>query len=401
MGTTMTKAPVTEVGRLGGENVDLFRQTLEKWAPQFQSALGKGFEVGHFLEVATTAYLDPKNKLQQCEPMSIMRALLRCAQMRLRPDGKECAIIPRGQLANAEPMFQGLVRTMLRTGTVKKVEARVVQHGDLFEYHYGLDPKLVHRPAPSLDQGGTCFAYAIVWLTNGERQFEVMDRDELDKVRRLAKETNNGKLGPAWTNFEDEMFRKIVVKRLAKYIEQNAELAAVVAFDNALETGEALDLRDVLPEIEDRSLEERAEQHATRRTEELRQAIAQQRPQEPSRGDQRDGEGVGDGEAVQGAQIVPSSLDVMLTWGKYKGTSLRALLEAGGGKRGYVTHFMLGEKCTQLDDDDKARLKAAIVEWDATQEARAQEGGDEAGEDQEPRQRGGGEVPPPPSPWGE
>lgn len=371
-----------KLARLVGDKAADFRGGLEEWAPSFAAALGDAIPVEYFIEVATTAYLDPKNRLQQCDGMSVMRALFKAAQLKLRPDGREGAVIPRGGQADFEPMVQGIIRLMLRTRTVKKVEARVVKRNDMFEYEYGLSPSLVHRPAPSQDQGGTDYVYAIVWLTNGETQFEVMDREQLETVRRLTQENNKGKLGPAWKNYEDEMFRKVVVKRLAKYMEQDSELAAVISYDNAIQAGEWVDPRDVLPEIEDRTLQERAEALADSRAAELQQRMAEQ-----------NGEPVEDATVVD-AEIIEEeegyTLDSVLDFGAYEGRTIRSLLDAGGRERGYVTHWFLTEKSgDKLTDDERTELRQLVELYD---EAAAH--GVEEPEDDD-------EVPPPPELWGE
>lgn len=390
-GTAVTRAPQTVIGKLGDQGAENFRNSLLNMRDQFAVALGDRIPPEHFIEVALTAYLDPKNKLAKCQPLSLVRALMRCAQMKLRPDGKECAIIPRGEIAEAEPMVQGIIRTMLRTRTVLKVEARVVYSGDRFEYAYGLAPKCEHVPGPTSDQGGVTHSYAIVWLTNGQTQFEVIDREELDKIQRITKQQNNGKLGPAWTNYPDEMYRKIAVKRLSKYIEQNAELAAVIEYDNQLQEGLVdPDLRDMLPHLEDRTLEQRAEQHLHRRTEELRVEMqqraqpAQEAPQEP----------------VQDAAVVETPdvgvLDRPLAWGKYKGRTIRELLD--GPNRGYVTHWMVTEKCTALTAEERADVAAAVEAFDVSQ-GDAHHYDEKASESEGAQEAAAKDVPQAPEPW--
>lgn len=341
-----------------------FYSDLQEFRPQFEAALGDRFDPDHFIQLSLTAFLDPKNKLAECEPASIVRALFKCAQLKLRPDGKQCAVIPRGRVADAEPMVRGVLVKMLRTGTVKKVESRVVKSGDAFAYEYGLDPKLVHVPKePSYERGGTTYAYAIVWLTNGETQFEVIDREELDAIKRRTKENNKGKLGPAWSEYEDEMFRKIVVKRLSKYVEDDDELAAVLAADDAIMAGRSYDPRDYLPELEDRSLEERAREHADRQTAELRDAV------DRSAGN---GEVAEPGEDESSAPEVgtKSILDRTVGFGKHKGSTWREVYET---KRGYITRWALSDQVDALSDEEKEELRVAVEALDAEREAEDEE----------------------------
>ena len=259
-----------------GGRIALFKEEVQKLAPDLEHMLGSDISVGAFVEVATNAVIE-NPALLDCSAGSLVLAVRRSAQLKLRPDGVEGAFIPRGKKAFFEPMFQGVVRAMLRTGTVLKVEAHAVHKEDHFDYGYGLDPFMVHKPhRPQSERGMLTEVYAIVWLRNGERQFEVMDRDELIDIRdRLA--THNGRLNPAYRDFEGEMYRKIAVKRLSKYIEQDAGLAAVVEYDNSLYSEDGpMDPARIDGSLEWRSVDERATENAERQSDRLRAAVEAQ-----------------------------------------------------------------------------------------------------------------------------
>lgn len=338
-----------------------FRSDLDAMAPQLASMLAGRMDPEHFLEVATTAYLDTP-ELARCDVVSLVRAVRRAAQLKLRPDGVEGALIPRGGKASFEPMFQGLVRTMLRARTVRKVEARVVKAGDDFDYQYGIDPILVHKPTPSHNRGGTTYAYAIVWLTSGDTQFEVMDREELDKVKRLTKENNRGKLGPSWTHYEDEMFRKTVVKRLAKYIEQDPELAAVIEYDNAIEAGSDRDPADMLPGAEWRTLDQRMEERAAAQVDDIRSRI--HRASAEAAEAAPDDEGGERDPKLAFLASTPSS-------GKYKHLTWREIMNE---HRGYITHWVIPQGGDFVTDDQRAWLTelAELTKEEAEPEAEGQ-----------------------------
>lgn len=331
----MTLTPLAD---LDGQVTQDFRNGLEAFRDQLQKALADRIPVDTFIEVATTAWLDTP-KLRECSPLSIMRAIRRAAQLRLRPDGEEAAIIPYKGKAELQPMFKGIVRTMLRTRTVKKIEARVAKAGDHFRYAYGLNPLLEHTPAETEKRGETTYAYAIVWLTNGETQFEVIDRQELDGIQQWARGQRGGKDTPAWEDRPDEMRRKIAVKRLAKYVEMDAEQAAVLRFDDAADRGIAdlVEIGDLNPEVEDRPLERRARDHAKRKVEELRRGM--------ERMEQRTVVAEVVGASIQD-QRVGFGTHRDKTWGE-----LHAKLP------GYVTHYVLGEECPWVEEGVKEALR--------------------------------------------
>lgn len=317
---TEEKKGTTEKGKEPGVAVkphDVFREALFARKDEFEAALAGRMDVGHFMEVAMTAYLANPDLAKKCTPISLFGALRRAAQLKLRPDGEEAAIIPYKGEAQFQPMFRGIVRTMLRTRTVRKVEAHVVRTGDEFEYELGLDPKLRHVPAQSDRRGETTYVYAIVWLTNGDRQFEVMDRAALDDIEKEAARQRAGNSTPAWRNHPDEMRRKIAVKRLAKYCEMDPEQAAVLRYDDAMDTGKDVEPGDLIPEAEWRTVDQRAQDHAKRQTDELRKSM------ERMAGNGDDIETISGG--IEEAEVIPDpeELEALRTRGSAAITALR------------------------------------------------------------------------------
>jgi len=204
-------------------------RTLEGKVQEFAKALPHRIDPERFVRVALTAIVHDE-KLMRCSTESLYLALLDSARTGLMPDGTEAAIIPYGNTAEFQEMWQGIARLMMRHGNARKVEARVVKDGDDFDYGYGLTPYLDHKPAATDGRGETTYAYAIAWLDNGETVFDVIDRDELDRIQAQAEKK---KPSPAWQNYPDEMRRKTVVKRLGKYLDLAPEAQAAIDFDHA------------------------------------------------------------------------------------------------------------------------------------------------------------------------
>lgn len=243
----------------------------------FEQALSGRIDPDRFLRIVANAYLG-SSSLHGCAFLSVLTAALDAAEVGLKVDGEEAAIVPyrdrdSGEvIATFQPMYQGLIRLMLRAGA-SKVEAHVARSGDLFEYELGIEPKLRHVPAGSDERGDVTYAYAVVWLANGETQFEVIDRAELDKIRDSSPSKNS----PAWRNYRDQMFRKIAVKRLRKYVELDSAASAAFRKDDLLEGGTNVALGDLDPRFERRSLEERAASHARREIATLGRAVDENR----------------------------------------------------------------------------------------------------------------------------
>jgi len=88
----------------------------------------------------------------------------------------------------------------------------------------------VHIPALK-NKGAIIGSYAVVVYKNGEKDFEFMPFEDLEKVRKLSKRADAG----AWSDHTEEMHKKTPLRRLFKRVpvsveDQNMTLA--LALDN-------------------------------------------------------------------------------------------------------------------------------------------------------------------------
>lgn len=84
-----------------------------------------------------------------------------------------------------------------RSGQIASLSARVVREGDEFNFEFGLDEKLIHRPGENEDAPVT-HVYAVARLKDGGTQFEVMTRKQIELVRSQSKAGNNGPWVTHW-----------------------------------------------------------------------------------------------------------------------------------------------------------------------------------------------------------
>lgn len=216
----------------------VMREWLMQAQDQIMAALPDRIDAERFTMVALTA-ITRNERLRECTPASIFLAVMECARIGLYPDNTEAAIVPfrvkqrdssYKTIAELIPMVQGVIRLIRRSREVAKIEARVVHEGDEFTYHFGLDPDLYHIPHST--SGPITHAYAVVWWNNpaAGKTFEVMGREELDLVRSLSR----AKDSPAYVHYGGEMDRKIVVKRIGKYVDLAPEAQKAIQWDNAI-----------------------------------------------------------------------------------------------------------------------------------------------------------------------
>lgn len=336
---TRTLAPAAATRKL----LDVLESRKESFARALSSY---GVDPDLFIQVVATKFL-AEPKLRECTLLSIYQAAIESAQAGLLSNGEEATIVPyRDKKAGTveaqfQPMYQGFVRLILRSGA-KKVEARVVHDGDVFDYAYGLNPRLEHVPRAEAAGNETTHAYAIVWLANGETQFEVMDRAELDKIRQRAAEYSE-----AWTQWPDEMRRKSVVRRLRKYVELSPQASAVFRKDDLLDIGSPKPLGEIDPRFQTRTIEERAADNARRAGDFVRSAV------EDARG--RFGEEeTPEEEGPPARDESGDPLDRTVKFGKFKGKTWREVLESKTG-RDYLVHWILTPKCSHPSIDETLR----------------------------------------------
>lgn len=169
--------------------------------------------------------------LAQATPQSIAKAIWNVAitGLTLNPIHKLAYLVPKRIDGNVEavlmPSYQGLVKLLTDTRSVKMAYAHCVYKGDEFEVLLGGEYTLVHKPKFASKE--VTHVYAVGLLHDGNKQFEVMDIDQVNAIRDRSdgyKAYKDGKAKSAiWVSDYDEMARKTVLKRLCKYLPKSNE----------------------------------------------------------------------------------------------------------------------------------------------------------------------------------
>lgn len=177
--------------------------------------------------------------LRRCTPESIYGSLILSAQIGLEPSGirGEAYLVPYKGKCTLIPGWRGLVKLALRSKAVKSLYSHVVYENDQFQVFLGSEPKVHHVPALE-DRGELIAAYAVARMENGEIDVEVMGLDDLQKIKDNASKARGGKDGPAYTDWEDQMYRKAPIRRLAKRLPLGDDFFVAMKADELAETGE-------------------------------------------------------------------------------------------------------------------------------------------------------------------
>jgi recombination protein RecT len=174
--------------------------------------------------------------LQKCSPASLLQAITQAAQLGLEPTGVlgSAYLVPyknnKENRYDAQLIvgYRGLIDLARRSNQIESIEARVVYSNDRFRAHFGTDTKIEHEPAWEGERGAVKAFYAVAKLKGGQVQIEIMTKAEVDAIRARSK---SGASGP-WVTDYNEMGRKTVVRRIAKYLPLTPELADAFATDS-------------------------------------------------------------------------------------------------------------------------------------------------------------------------
>jgi len=207
-------------------------------APQYQelgAVLGTGERgLNRFCRIAVTAIQD-NPKLLLCNHMSLRLSVMHCAMMQLEPSMGQVAIVPRGGVARAELMYQGMIELLLDTGKITKVWAAIAYEGDMFTHVLGTDPRIEHEPADVTTDKWT-HAYAVAKLIDGDTQFVAMRYDEVMVIKDKTPASMKGARTP-WNTDEGEMAKKTAIRRLWKILPKTKRAAAAQQIDMQNELG--------------------------------------------------------------------------------------------------------------------------------------------------------------------
>lgn len=205
------------------------QQTIEQLKPQIMRALPKGMTADRFTRIVLTT-LRTTPKLMECNPQSLLAAVMLSAQLGLEPGPLGHAyFVPYGREVTFIVGYKGIIDLARRSGQIKSIEAREVCENDLFEYEFGLDPKLRHVPAMG-DRGAPKLYYGVAHFVDGGHYFEVMSLADIEKFRARSKAKDNG----PWKTDYSAMAKKTVIRRMAPFLPVSSETARAIEADEGI-----------------------------------------------------------------------------------------------------------------------------------------------------------------------
>lgn len=205
---------------------------------QIALAIPKHMTADRMLRVALTT-VNTTPKLLECDPASVLSAIMKCAACGLEPDGRNAHLIPFGKSCQLIFDWKGLVALAERNGVECIYADKVCDKDDFSAWVEDGGKKLEHS-INWREPRGNAYCYYASCRRNGRLDYEVMVRDEVEGIRKRSRAANNG----PWVTDFDEMGKKTVIRRMSKRWDISPELkAALDQDDDRLETT----ARDVTP----------------------------------------------------------------------------------------------------------------------------------------------------------
>lgn len=194
-------------------------------------------------------------KLQQCEPMSFLGAMMHCAAMGLEPNTPlgHAYLIPfenkKKQITEVQVVigYKGYIDLARRSGQLASIHGDVVySDDDLWSHEYGSNAHLRHRPGPR--KGEQLGAYCHVKLSLGDgitaEGHRFMTIDEIIKHRNTHSQgwktaVKFGKTKDSPWNENGPQFESMAIKTVVRSLANRGELPMSIEFMEAMASDEA------------------------------------------------------------------------------------------------------------------------------------------------------------------
>lgn len=211
---------------------------IHQLTPEIARALPKHMDADRVARLALTV-VRKDQALARCKPESFAGALLTASALGLEPgvNGEAYLVAYKGECTLIVG-YQGYAKLFWQHPLAQHLDAQAVHEHDEFDYAYGLDPFLKHKPALG-DRGKPIAYYAVASLSTGARIFVVLSAAETRALRGGKTGSNGGIADPMhW------MERKTALRQLFKLLPKSPMLARALDADD--KTGSELRREQVI-----------------------------------------------------------------------------------------------------------------------------------------------------------
>lgn len=138
------------------------------------------------------------------------------------------------------PGYKGFVQLAYANNNIASVNCAAVFEKDDFDFEYGTQPYLRHKPFNG-DGGALTWAYAVIKLRSGHSEFRVLTAADVLKRKAVSKARDSG----PWKDWEPEMWAKTAFLSLAKVAPMGNKVARAAQIDDRIQTHGHLSTQDI------------------------------------------------------------------------------------------------------------------------------------------------------------
>tara|TARA_R110000822_G_scaffold123508_14_gene258018 strand:+ start:1413 stop:2225 length:813 start_codon:yes stop_codon:yes gene_type:complete len=210
-----------------------FSKDIVPYEKQFSSVLPAHIPVKKFMRTVVGAIQNNPDILV-CDRSTIYAACQKAAQDGLILDGREAALVKFSTACQYMPMVNGILKKLRNSGLISTITAQTVHKKDNFSYNPAMEDVPNHKPDWFGDRGEMIGVYAVAKMKDGGVVVEIMNLDQLNKVRKVSRSGNDKDGTPKgiWKQWPEEMAKKSVLRRIAKYLPSSADVDQVFEHDN-------------------------------------------------------------------------------------------------------------------------------------------------------------------------
>ncbi len=211
-------------------------ELLEAQKSEIARALPKHMSADRLARIIMTT-VRTKPKLGLCTPQSLLGAAMLSSQTGLEPGPLgRCYFVPRRRNGVWEVSWQigykGIIELSRRSGEISTIVARSVYEKDYFEFEYGLDERLVHRPFMDGDAGRYTRFYGVAQYKDGGHTLMVLSLNQVEARRARSATPNEG----PWVDDYEPMARKSCIRAMEPWLPLTIEAAEILAHDGGVHT---------------------------------------------------------------------------------------------------------------------------------------------------------------------
>ncbi len=220
------------------------RAQLEALQPQLARAVPTGLSPTRFTRIVLTE-LRKTPALERCQPGTVLGAVMTAAQLGLEfgPLG-HAYLVPYKDQCTLIVGYRGYIDLARRSGNLASIVARPVHAADEFDFEFGTDERLRHRPKMDGDRGQVVAYYGVAKLADGGQVLHVMAPDDVERFRTRSASANASH--SPWKSDYDAMACKTVIRRMVPWLPMSVEAAQAVEADEQVIdwTGDGADIVD-------------------------------------------------------------------------------------------------------------------------------------------------------------